>query len=96
VTRDGRRIFWLNPVFYGLPVRQAQIVQESLDRIRVRVVTDGPGAPEVSRSIVRRLHERVGDGIEVRVEAVDAIARTAAGKVRPVVSLVTAGEGARA
>ena len=96
VTRDGRRIFWLNPVFYGLPVRQAQIIQESLDRIRVRVVPgDGfePGGP---RSIVERLRDRVGGGVEVRVETVAEIGRTAAGKLRPVVSLVARSEGARA
>ena len=28
VTRDGRRVYWLNPVFYGLPVQEAQIIQE--------------------------------------------------------------------
>src|SRR3989454_9029926 len=38
LTRDGRRVAWFNPVWYGLPVRQGQIVQEALDRIRVRYV----------------------------------------------------------
>src|SRR5205807_6939392 len=38
LTRDGRRVFWLNPVLYGIPVREAQLVQETLDRVRVRYV----------------------------------------------------------
>src|SRR6185503_8185524 len=37
ITRDGRQVFWLNPVFYGLPVRQSQVIQEALDRITVRI-----------------------------------------------------------
>ena len=96
MTRDGRRIFWLNPVFYGLPVRQAQIIQESLDRLRVRVVPDESFEPEGPRAIVARLRDRVGGGMDVRVETVAELGKTSAGKLRPVVSLVEAGEEARA
>ena len=32
ITRDGRRVFWLSPVFHGLPVRESQIVQDARDR----------------------------------------------------------------
>lgn len=93
-TRDGRRIFWLNPIFYGLPVRQAQVVQETLDRIRVIVVPGALFAPAVAAEIGARLKARVGE-LEVIVETAPEIPKTAAGKVRPVVSLV-AGGGARA
>src|SRR5204862_3232554 len=76
VTRDGRRIFWLNPVFYGLPVRQAQIIQERLDRLRVRVVPDESFEPEGPRAIVARLRDRVGGGMAVRAETVAELGKT--------------------
>ena len=49
ITRDGRRVFWLNPTFYGLPVEEAQIVQESRERLRV-IFTPGPGFSGAGRS----------------------------------------------
>ena len=85
VTSDGRRIFWMNPVLYGLPVRQGQIVQESMHRIRVRFIptpafTDGAG-----RTLVARIRDRLGD-VEVVLEPVAELPRTAAGKVRAIVA----------
>ena len=39
LTRDGRRVGRLDPVFKTrLPLREAQIIQESLSRVRVRFV----------------------------------------------------------
>ena len=35
VTPDGRRVFWLNSTLYGLPMLEAQIVQEKIDHLRV-------------------------------------------------------------
>ena len=50
VTPDGRQVGRLDPVFKGdLPVREAQIVQEAIDRIRVRYVP-APGFSEASAS----------------------------------------------
>lgn len=83
ITRDGRKVFWLNPVFYGLPVRQGQIVQETLDRIRVRYAPAPGFTAPVGAEIVSRLRERMGD-IEVVLEEVAEIARGANGKLRAV------------
>jgi len=91
VTRDGRRIWYWNPVFYGLPVAQAQIFQESLDSIRARVVVSGPfGEPE-ERQLVYRIRLRLGVAAEVSVETVPELPRTAAGRVRSVISLIARG-----
>ena len=87
VTRDGGRQFWINPVFYGLPVVEAQVVQERIDLLRVRVVpADGFGT-DAEATIASRLQDRLGD-VTVTVEVTDAIERDANGKFRPVVSLV--------
>ena len=89
VTRDGRLVGRLDPVFKGrLPIEEAQIIQESLDRIRVRVVAaDGYG--HATRASIRRgVRDRLGD-VEVVVEDVDAIPRGPNGKFRAVVSKVS-------
>ena len=87
VTRDGRRIWWWNPVFYGLPVAQGQIFQESLDLIRARVVTWGPFGEQETRQLVYRIRLRLGVASQVSVEIVPELPRTAGGRVRSVVSL---------
>jgi len=87
VTPDGRRVFWLNAVFYGLPLRESQIVQEVVDRVRVLVVpSEGFGA-DIQREMTQRLEARLGQ-MAISIEVVDAIPRTAGGKFRAVVSHV--------
>jgi len=85
ITRDGRRVHWLNPVFYGIPVRQAQIVQEALDRIRVLYAPAPEFDAASSRTIVERLRDRMSD-VAVILEEVREIPRVANGKVRAVIS----------
>ena len=92
VTPDGRRVGRLDPVFKAdLPIREAQIIQERLDRVRVRLVPAHGYTQEDARTVARRLRQRLGD-MEVVVEEVDAIPRSANGKFRAVVSLVGQGE----
>lgn len=95
VTRDGRQVFWLNPVFYGLPVSHSQIVQEQLDFVRVRVVTDSGFSVDTARTIIHRLQERLGD-VRVTIDRVDEIPRTANGKVRAVVCALAPADRAAA
>lgn len=84
-TRDGRRIGRLDPVFKAqLPIREAQIIQEALDRIRVRYVPEDGFSEADARSIVERLQQRMGD-VEVILEATDAIPRGPNGKFRAVI-----------
>jgi phenylacetate-CoA ligase len=83
LTRDGRRVAWLNPVWYGLPVRQGQIVQEALDRVRVRYAPAPGFTAESGEVIAQRIRERMGP-IDVQLEAVAEIPRGANGKFRAV------------
>ena len=83
-TRDGRRVFWLNPVLYGLPVREAQIVQESLGRLRVRYVPAPGFAGSDARSLVGRVQARMGQ-VEVVLEEVAQVPRTRNGKFRALI-----------
>ena len=85
VTPGGGRQFWVNPAFYGLPVREAQVVQDAVDRVRARVVAAPGFGADDETTIVARLEDRL-PGVVVRVERVDAIERGANGKFAPVVS----------
>ncbi|MGH7531167.1 MAG: phenylacetate--CoA ligase family protein [Gemmatimonadales bacterium] len=95
VTTDGRQVFWLNPVMYGLPVRQSQIVQERLDLVRVRIAPAVGFTRSTERTIIARLRERLGD-LRVIVERVAEVPRTANGKVRAVICDLSAEERAAA
>lgn len=84
-TADGRRIGRLDPVFKShLPVREAQVIQEALDRVRVRYVPTDGFTPAVGHSITAALKARMGN-IEVVLEPVDQVPRGDNGKFRAVV-----------
>lgn len=85
LTPDGRQVFWLNPVFYGLKgVRQSQIVQEQIDMLRVIIAPDPGFTPAMARIIVERLRQRMGE-VRVVVDQVAEVPRTSNGKLRAVV-----------
>jgi len=89
LTRDGRRVGRLDPVFKtDLPLREAQIIQESLDCVRVRFIPTRGYSQRDARTIVERLHDRLGD-MEILLEPVDHIPRDANGKFRSVICKVT-------
>jgi phenylacetate-CoA ligase len=84
IAPDGRRVYWLNPVFYGLPIHEAQIVQERLDEVRVRYVPVASFNEASGNLIIERLRSRMGE-VEVRLEAVPEIPRGPNGKFQAVV-----------
>ena len=85
-TTDGRVVGRLDPVFKArLRVREAQIIQEALDRVRVRVVPDPSYGEADARAIATAVRDRMGD-VAVAVELVEAIPRGPNGKFRAVVS----------
>lgn len=90
VLRDGRRVGRLGHVFTGtIPIREAQIVQEDLDLIRVLVVPEKDYSSETARLIKERMHDRLGAAVSVHVESVHSIPRGPNGKFRGIVSHVT-------
>ena len=89
VLPDGRRISRLGLVFHGsIPLREAQIVQERLDFVRVLVVPEPEFSSETEDLIKHRMHARLGEEISVHVEVVADIPRGPNGKFRSVVSRV--------
>jgi phenylacetate-CoA ligase len=86
---DGRQMVRFHGIFVDLPaVREGQILQEEIDRIRVRIVPARSFSEETKREIESRIHQRLGPSVSVIVETVDQIARTKAGKFQAVVSLL--------
>jgi phenylacetate-CoA ligase len=87
---DGRRLARFDTIFKAnLPIREAQIVQERLDLVRVRIVPMPDYDPDVAAIIERDVRERLGE-VEVRFETVPAIERSAGGKFRAVVCALPA------
>lgn len=91
-TREGRQIGRLDTVFKGfLPVREAQIVQESLSAIRVRVVPDDGYSTATEEEIRSGVQARMGS-VDIIVEPVANIERGANGKFHGVVCRLSAEE----
>jgi phenylacetate-CoA ligase len=85
-TREGRPVGRLDPVFKAAAsVVEAQIVQETLDRVRVRFVAAPTYQAAHGRAICEEIRQRMGS-VEVVLEEVPAIRRTSNGKFRAVIS----------
>jgi len=84
-TLEGRQIGRLDPIFKdNLPVREAQIIQEALDQIRILFVPTSDFTPDDGRTLINRLRARMG-AVEVILEKVQEIPRGANGKFRAVI-----------
>jgi phenylacetate-CoA ligase len=86
---DGREISRFHGIFIDLPnVVEAQVIQEDVSLIRIRVVGTAQ-FNEADEEVMRRrtAYERLGD-VRVVIERVPAIERTARGKFRAVICKV--------
>lgn len=96
VGPDGRRTVRFHGLTLGLAgVMESQVVQERIDRLVVRVVATEDFGESEAATIRRRVHERLGTGMEVAVERVATLERTARGKLPAVISRLTPEEIAR-
>jgi len=86
LTPDGRRVGRLDPVFKAdLAIHEAQIIQEELAKIRVRVVPASGYTKKSEVTIQQRVQERLGE-VQVIVEPVERIERGKNGKFIAVIS----------
>ena len=72
-----------------MPIVEAQIIQETLDRVRVRYVPASDFTRECGEQVIDEIRARLGQ-IEVVLEPTDRIPRGANGKFRAVISRVHA------
>jgi phenylacetate-CoA ligase len=86
VTPDGRRIGRMDHIFKGVRgIRECQVVQETTIRVLLRLVADADFSGR--DLLLTNARARLGQGMEVSIETVDRIPRTAGGKFRGVVNL---------
>lgn len=86
-TRDGREIFWLQPVFRSSEnIIEAQIIQKDWDRLLIKIVPGSDFSEADSKVMARELRARMGENIAIDFECVEAIPRGAAGKFRSVIN----------
>jgi phenylacetate-CoA ligase len=84
-TIDGRRIGRLDPAFKrSLPIREAQIIQDAINRVTVRYVPAPGFSSAAAGSIAKELQMRMG-AIEVALEQVSELPRGPNGKLRAVI-----------
>ncbi len=91
VGKNGRYYSCLGPRFFGhdLPdIVQMQVIQESLDKVVVKVVPGPDWAPEGGRVLSHRLVSLLGD-IDVDILEVDSIPPSPSGKYHFAVSKVS-------
>ncbi len=67
-------------------VQRFKIVQESVDRTRVYLVTDADFDENVQRRIQAGLKQRLGESVEIDIQTVDEIPAEKSGKFRYIVS----------
>ena len=89
VTPDGRWIGRLDHIFKEqLDVAEAQIVQDDVDAIEVRVVPRPSFDDRTREGLVKEIRSRLGDVIRIEIKLVEEIPREGNGKFRAVKSKV--------
>lgn len=85
LTRDGRLIGRLDPVFKGARgISEAQIIQDDYDVFRIRIVPSDAYSESDGKKIIKNLSQRIGRA-NIKIELVNQIERTKAGKFRAVI-----------
>ena len=88
VGPDGQETVRFHGIFVGIPhIVRGQVVQESLTRIRLRLVTEPAFSSAERQTILARFRERLGE-VDIEFELVDEIERSERGKFRAVISRV--------
>lgn len=98
VARDGTVMHGLALIYEvrdRAGVKAFKIVQESLDLTRVLLVTDAGFDPAAIEQIRAAVEQRLGEGVEIRVEQVDTIPPERSGKYRYVISHVDPNQGGK-
>ena len=94
LTPDGRKVGHLCAFMKSAPVRELQVVQETADKLRLRIVpVSWQRSEEAAAAAVKAISERIGNRMSVVPELVNSIERTAGGKFRAVISKVGKSDG---
>ncbi|WP_284151036.1 phenylacetate--CoA ligase family protein [Desulfofustis limnaeus] len=92
--RDGRLIspsVLTHPFKPLTSIEASQVIQEDLDTICIKLVTDVDFTEQDATSLINGFKERLGESMQVRIEKVEKLERTRSGKFKWVVSKVGLG-----
>jgi phenylacetate-CoA ligase len=90
ITPDGRKIGRLGSVLRGVPIREAQYVQENIGSVTLNIIKDDHYLPDTEAHITDQLRKRLGNEMKIAINYVDSIKRGNGGKFRTVISNVKA------
>jgi phenylacetate-CoA ligase len=89
VLKNGTKLGRLDHLFKDMiNIREAQIRQRSRSELLIRIVPGDRYTDADERTLLRETRLRVGENVEIEIERVEKIERTANGKLRFVVSEV--------
>ncbi|RYH00166.1 MAG: phenylacetate--CoA ligase family protein [Alphaproteobacteria bacterium] len=93
VTADGRMLNRVSSIFMEMTnILEAQLVQESLENLLVRVVPRSADFNEKDRSLlVQKVREHTGLGLEIQIQVLERIPRRPSGKFQFVISHLPSG-----
>lgn len=88
-TQDGRQLVRFHGLFVDQPnVVEGQVIQETLNDFVIKVVGTDSFDKQDEQEIRKRMQQRLGFGVNVQIDKVNLIPRTAAGKFKAVISKV--------
>jgi phenylacetate-CoA ligase len=86
-TPDGRRIGRLDHCFKDMVnISECQVIQDDISALTIRVVKAESYGPADEKQLLDEFRRHLGESIDLDVEYVDKIPRTASGKFRAVIS----------
>jgi phenylacetate-CoA ligase len=89
VGKDGREMVRFHSIFNGMKsVRQAQVIQEDVENITIKIVAEGKPDSKEEQIMRERIISQLGE-INIRFECVEDIPLNKNGKFRAVVSKLT-------
>ena len=90
VTPEGYKVGRLDPIFKAIDsVIETRIVQDAPDHVRLELVAGATYTDQQGAVLVDELRKRVGPSMRIDLVLVPSIPRTAGGKLRMVVNLVS-------
>ena len=92
--KDGRLIspsVLTHPLKPLTSIIESQIIQENLDDVVIKLVVSDDFTDSHESELIHGLGERLGEGVNIRIEKVDELQRTSSGKFKWVISKVALG-----
>tara|TARA_Y100001970_G_scaffold289168_1_gene418646 strand:- start:2375 stop:3730 length:1356 start_codon:yes stop_codon:yes gene_type:complete len=85
LTPGGRKVWWVNPIFYQRNIEEGQVIQKSINKIIIKIVPSEGYSHNEGNIIKEKLIRRTGIE-DIVIDVVKEIPREKSGKFKPVIS----------